>query len=354
MQSPDGEPVVSTSFWSEPLSIARPERRGEIVYASADTRDGNRLITGSWLITLEHEGADKELHLIVAVDRTEFDGSISGFSRNISFALGTLGIFLVLASWFQIRVGLRPLDKVRSEVNHVKEQTGSRLSDNHPVELVPLVHEVNDLLDHQRSTLQHARARASNLAHGLKTPLTIMRALSRDLDRVDQHEISKEIDVQVDNMQHFVERELARTRDQLPKDAWCLVAPVVERLASAFRRQPTGSRVTWQVDVAADTTCPFDEYALTELLGNLVDNALKWTRDEIVISANGNHRAGSITVADNGPGVNDEQFGQVLQRGAKLDDAPLTDAGLMIDAAALASPIKLSAGKKRHALVQLG
>lgn len=319
VQLDDQPPILSQSFWTGPLALPRPEARGQIAYTSAQGPDGDRFRAGHWIVTLQHEGVDREVLLMVALDQAQMDQSTAGFSRNVSLAMGVLGAFLVLASWLQVRIGLNPLEKVRSEVSSVKQKRGNRLSGDYPSEVLPLVDEVNDLLERQEKTIDQARARASNLAHGLKTPLTIMRAVSQDLMHAGQPAISQEIDTQVDNMQHFVERELARTRDQIPKAAWCSPAPVVARLVQAFRRRRGGDAVDWQVDVPARAVCPFDEYALTELLGNLIDNACKWTRDSISITIDGTRQAGFIAVADNGPGISHDDLQAVLVRGKRLD-----------------------------------
>ena len=319
VQRDDRQPVLSQSFWAEPLQIPSPPQRGEIVFLSALVADDFNLLTGSWIVTLAHEGSNVEVLLIVALDQSRLDQSIAGFSRNVLTAMGLLGVFLVLASWFQVRVGLRPLENVRAEVNAIKEQPSRRLSKDYPTEVKPLVEEVNDLLERQSAAITLARARASDLAHGLKTPLTIMRAVSEDLRKTEQVKIAEEIDSQVDNMQYFVERELARSRDQSTEIAWCKAAPVVERLVRAFSRRTDASDVQWHTDIDADCACPFDEYGLTELLGNLVDNAAKWARSEISIAVDGTRDSGFIQVVDDGPGISETDLGVVLRRGERLD-----------------------------------
>ena len=320
VQRDNRQPVLSQSFWAEPLQIPEPPRRGEIVFSSMQAADDSKLLTGSWIVTLKHENSDVEVLLVVALDQSLLDQSIAGFSRNVLISMILLGVFLVLASWFQVRVGLSPLEKVRAEVNAVKERPGYRLSTDHPTEVTPLVEEVNDLLERQAATIGIARARASDLAHGLKTPLTIMRAISEDLKKTDQVEIAAEIDSQVANMQYFVERELARSRDQSTEIAWCNAAPVVERLVRAFKRRSDGSDMRWHTDIDANCACPFDEYNLTELLGNLIDNAAKWARSEISITVAGKRDSGCIQVADDGPGISEADLGVVLRRGKRLDD----------------------------------
>ena len=332
VQVEDQPPVLSQSFWSAPLQPKRPDRRGVVEYGSVELPDGARFITGSWRITRQHEGADRELYLLVALDRAQLESSTAGFARNVSISMGVLGAFLVLASWFQVRVGLRPLDSLRSQITRIKSDSTMRLSDDYPSELEPLVFEVNTLLDHQARTIESARTRAGTLAHGLKTPLTIMQALSQELRKADQQTIPGEIDAQVDAMQHLVERELARTRDQLAvQNTWCKVGPVAARIVRAFQRRAGSDHINWRVKIDEEAVCPFDEYALTELLGNLIDNASKWAKSKIEISASGSKSGGDIEIKDDGSGIPEAELDAVMQRGKRLDtDKPGQGLGLSI------------------------
>ena len=109
VQRDNRQPVLSQSFWAEPLQMPEPPRRGEIVFSSMQAADDSKLLTGSWIVTLKHENSDVEVLLVIALDQTLLDQSIAGFSRNVLISMVLLGIFLVLASWFQVRVGLSPL-----------------------------------------------------------------------------------------------------------------------------------------------------------------------------------------------------------------------------------------------------
>ncbi|SEW11521.1 Signal transduction histidine kinase [Cognatiyoonia koreensis] len=314
-------PVLSASLWAEPLDVPRPKERGTIEFASITGSDDAIYRTGTWLITLMQGSGDVEILLTIAVDEAIVENPISQFSRNVSLAMAVLGAFLVLASWFQVRVGLRPLNKVTSEVNAVKSDPSRRLSNDYAIEVAPLVDEVNALLEDQEQSIRNARTRASTLAHGLKTPLTVMRALAQDLRHEDETTISAEIDAQIDDMQHLVERELARTRDQQTRvAASCEVAPVVARVVKAFQRRVGNAKTKWVIEVSSETRCPFDSFALTELLGNLIDNATKWTKDEIRISAAGSKNDGYLEIADNGPGIPEDKFEIAMQQGQRLDD----------------------------------
>ena len=311
-------PILSRSFWASPLKLSRPQTRGMLSFSSF--RDGDaKYLTGSWIVTLEEDGVASEVFVIVALDQIQFDQSVEEFSRYLSMSLGILGLFLILASWLQVRVGLKPLENIRSGVRRIKEDQIEKLTGDYPIEVTPLVDEVNDLLKRQRTSIERARTRASTLAHGLKTPLTIMRAISADLQSTNRPDEADEIDTQVDNMQHFVERELARSRDQVPKSTWCHAAPVVDKIVSALRRSASKPDLIWNVEVMKGAICPFDEFGLTELLGNLIDNAIKWTQTEINIRVEGTRDKGRIEVNDDGIGIPIENLEDVVTRGERLE-----------------------------------
>ena len=319
--SDNAQPVLSASFWAQPLKIDVPVELGVITYSTVTGSDGGSYLTGSWRIRLGQDGAEQEILITVAVDRTSVDTPISNFTQNVTIAMGVLGVFLVLASWFTVRIGLGPLKTIKSEVNFVKTNPDARLSTDCATEVAPLVEEVNDLLDRQEQNVDDARARASTLAHGLKTPLTVMRALAQDLRTTGKSaSIPEEIDFQVSSMQHLVERELARTRDQVSGQAMRYeVKPIIQKLVRAFQRRSGGQDIEWLIDIPSDMQSPFDEFALTELLGNLIDNATKWTKDRIEISGASSPTKSFIQVADNGPGIREDQLETVLRRGERLD-----------------------------------
>ena len=151
-------PVLSTSFWAQPLDLQPPAELGKLVFATFLGSNGEIYLTGSWRITLEHDGEVREFLVAVAIDQTSVEAPISSFRRSVSMAL--LGTFLVLTSWFTVRIGLKPLDKVKAKVNLVKTKPGQRLSTDCAAEVTPLVKEVNDLLESQEQAVETARAPA--------------------------------------------------------------------------------------------------------------------------------------------------------------------------------------------------
>ena len=182
------------------------------------------------------------------------------------------------------------------------------------------VGEVNELLTLHETSLAGARERASDLAHGLKTPLTVMQTIARDLRKINQAEQADEIDTQVASMHHYIERELARVRTQVPSNTKTQAAPVVNKMVSTIRRFPRETPLEWHVDIPDDLNTPFDAHDLSEMLGNILDNARKWANSQVRVQGVTlpDGRA-FITIEDDGPGVPDEMLPTILARGERLD-----------------------------------
>ena len=316
-----GQPtVLSPSSWSGPIRIDQPTTPGIIEFQTGDTTQGDRVLAASWIVTFDDAGQDRAVNALVAIDQSQIDASVSGFTSGLIAAMAILGGLLLIANWAQIQLGLRPLEQVRREVAAVADSRRERISSDHPQELLPLVGGMNDMLETQEQNLERARARAGDLAHGLKTPLTILQGVSHELGKMQRDDIADEVDTQIDTMRHFVERELAKARDETSGATWCDPAPVVDRLVNSLKHRVNAEAISWQVDIGQTALCPFDEYALVEVLGNLIDNAIKWTKDQVIIEIDGSRAAGFIRVLDNGPGIHDTNLSAARQRGVRLSE----------------------------------
>ncbi|MHA1128614.1 MAG: ATP-binding protein, partial [Alphaproteobacteria bacterium] len=184
----------------------------------------------------------------------------------------------------------------------------------------PLADEVNELLDLHRTSLSSARDRASDLAHGLKTPLTVMLTLALDLRAVGQDGVADEIEEQVSSMRYYIERELARVRTQSPAGISTDAAPVVNKMVSAIRKFPREKPLDWEVEIPDNLRTPFDEHDLSELLGNIFDNARKWAKSRVrIIGKALPDGVIEILIEDDGPGVAEDMLSTILTRGERLD-----------------------------------
>ena len=302
-----------------------------IFFENLETGTGEAVAVASWIVTTGEGSTRHEIYLAVAIDRTDLDTSAAGFFSYSALALTILGTFLLAASWVQVKLGLRPLDKVRSELSRIRRSKTDRLSEGYPAEILPLAEEVNQLLDTNSDTLERVRAGAANLAHGLKTPLTILHGVERKVRQKGQDGIADELNIEIANIEYIVERELARSRDSHQMMRRCALAPIATRLHAALSRQPSAEHIAWTIDIPETIQAPFDEFDLTELLGNLMDNAMKWARGRIVLRAEHDADKTFLCVEDDGPGIPDEARASVFERGGRLDaEKPGTGLGLSI------------------------
>ncbi len=331
IQIDDEPPILSPSFWAAPLVLDRPDTAGRIAYENLELGRGEAVAVASWIVTTGEGSARREVYLAVAIDRTDLDASVAGFFSYSVLALTILGVLLLAASWLQVKLGLQPLDKVRAELSRIRNSTTDRLSQGYPAEIMPLADEVNQLLDTNAKSLERVRVGAANLAHGLKTPLTIMHGVERKVRKNGQNEIADELNTEIANIEYIVERELARSRDSHQMTRSCKVAPIASRLHVALSRQPGAEHIEWEIEVPDTLRAPFDEFDLTELLGNLIDNAMKWADGQIVLRARSEDDRTVLTVEDDGPGIPDAARAAVFERGGRLDnEKPGTGLGLSI------------------------
>jgi len=260
------------------------------------------------------------VQLTVAIDQTEVQRASEGFQATMLRWMAIIFVGLFLAAWVQVKLGLAPLETLRRKVERVRGGEDTRLEGDFPTEVMPLANEVNELLDLHEITLSEARERASDLAHGLKTPLTIMSTIARDLRKDGLGKPAAEIDAQIASMSHFIERELARVRVRTPGSATTPALPVAERMLGAIKRFPREEPLEWQLVMAADFSTPFDEHDLSELLGNQLDNARKWAKSVVRLTGevrpDGTH---VLTVEDDGKGVDEKQLAKLGRRGRRLD-----------------------------------
>lgn len=312
--------VTSRSLWGGSYKFPSDSIAGQRDRLEIDSEQGIPLLIIGWTILIGEGDEQRAITLSVATTESEVDEATARFRSAFILWLALMFLGLIIASWVQVRLGLVPLETLRKKVEQVRSGSENKLEGPFPSEVQPLATEVNELLALHETSLTDARERASDLAHGLKTPLTVMQTIARDLRKVNQAEQADEIDMQVASMHHYIERELARVRTQIPRNAMTQVAPVVDKMVSTIRRFPREAPLEWHVDISDDIYSPFDEHDLSELLGNVLDNARKWAKSQVRIhSKTDRDGRASITIEDDGPGVPDDMLPTILARGERLD-----------------------------------
>lgn len=263
--------------------------------------------------------AERRFVLGVALDHTEVRDLSASFRSEIATMLAVIGILLFLGAWMQAKYGLQPLLAVRAQLASLRRGEREKLDGPFPEEIEDLTQDLNTLFSHQRQMIVRARQRAGALAHGLKTPMTILYGEARKLDIAGDKPAAQVIKSQLDLIRAQVDRELARARVHGATTGIGLhadVAATAERLVGLMRRMPRGEDIAWQVpkpgiQVAMDA----DDFG--EVLGNLLDNARKWARGIVSVEAR-EEGAGlvKLVVSDDGPGIPPAFRDLALERGA--------------------------------------
>lgn len=329
-----GDVQRSRSLWDTVLAL--PDDRplpSAVHHHEIGGPAGQQLLIAERMLRLPDGEQDRLVRLAVAADRVRIEGPRAAFVADLLPALALLGLLLAGAAWVQIGLGLAPLGAIRRGLAAVRAGASHRLATDLPVEVLPLVEEVNALLAAQEAAVERARGRAADLAHGLKTPLAALAADSRRLRDRGQADIAADLEQLGDAMRRHVERELVRARLQgegRRAAGATALAPVLSGVIATLGRTPAGARVRFDIAVSAHQTVPFERADLAEILGNLLDNAARHARGVVRVQAQGGGPVTSLTIEDDGPGVPEAARDAVLRRGTRLDQTPGSGLGLAI------------------------
>lgn len=319
---PEATLLRSRSLWDHVLSLpADPLGPGSIHRHDLAGPGGTTLLVHERPLILAGAEGDLTVRVAAAIDRASLAAARAAFATQLAWALALLALVLIAAALAQVWFGLRPFEQLRRAVGLVRTRQTARLEGRHPDEVQPLVDEVNGLLEAQSVTIASARAQAADLAHGLKTPLTILHAEATALRGKGDAEAAATIEGLARDMQRQIDRDLARARLAVGKSRHHAtpLARVLRQLVQTLERTPRGSRLAWVVAVDDALAVAVDADDLAELLGNLLENAAKWALDTVEIGAAPAADAIRITVADDGPGVPEAARDRLGTRGVRLD-----------------------------------
>lgn len=244
------------------------------------------------------------------------------------------GVLCLAGGVLQVRRGLAPVDNLRSRLAGVHTGQDRRVDGDYPGEIQPLVNDLNALLEHRERAVQRAVAKAGDLAHGLKTPLTILAQEAERAHAAGQTEAAAAIRQQVDRMRRQVDYHLAHARaaaSGAASGARCSVRESADGLTRALLRLHAERGITIDVQVPPDLLVRVQREDLDEMLGNLLDNACTWGRSQVTIGASATGSRVDIIVDDDGRGLAEAMREAVLQRGVRADEAaPGSGLGLAI------------------------
>ncbi len=325
----DGDKAVrrSASLWAQRLALPRLESDDVVV---DEVHGPNGQLLRMLIRPIILPGRDQPFWYVVAGDRSELSQQKQRFNRLLSVALGILFLGLLLAILLQVRFALDPLRRIQRALSAIRTGQSRRLEGVYPTEIQPLAEELNALIGHSETLIERAQTHVGNLAHGLKTPLSV---LANEARRADSP-LGALVERQTTLMRQQVEHHLTRARAAATSNilgARSDVALVLADLIRALKRIHADRGIEIDVDCPDDLVFRGSRHDLEEMLGNLLDNACKWARSRVQVSAGRQADRFVLTVEDDGDGLQETQRAEVLKRGRRLDESvPGTGLGLSI------------------------
>ena len=315
------------------LAIGTTLNAGERVLTTRELADDSRALLLGIAINWElGPTATPAFQVFVAADLAGNDAQLEQFRRQLLGWFSGVMLILLAALWFAIRIGLDPLRRMSREITAIEKGSRESLGDAYPRELEGVTRGLNTLLRAERQRMDRYRTTMDDLAHSLKTPIAGLRT-ELGTGTPDKAVLRD----QVDRMQGVVDYQLRRAAATGPRSLAArpvLLAPISRDIAAGLRKIHADKDVRCDLDVPEDAGYPAEQGDLYEVLGNLLDNAWKFCRRQIAISvapAVEGHL--TITVADDGPGIPDDQASAVFDRGNRAGqrgDIPGQGIGLAV------------------------
>jgi len=283
-------------------------------------------------------GNDGRYLIAVAGDASEIDDETHSFDRAIGITFAALTVALLLTTALQVRFGLAPLTRISESLAAIRSGRAERLEGEFPVEIAPLARETNALIDANREIVERARTHVGNLAHALKTPLSVIvnEAAARGNDPL-AHKVLEQTDIMRDQVARQLERARLAARSTVV-GTLVDVPPVVTALARTMEKLHRVRDIAIDIDVPEHARFRGEQQDLEEMVGNLVDNGCKWAQSRVAIEVLADRPAPTgeksrvrIIVDDDGPGLSPGERERVALRGQRLDETkPGSGLGLSI------------------------
>jgi len=316
----------SRSLWDRRLEVGPAHDDNDVHFYDSDEFPMETLRVAERDVRLP--GSPVRWRFQVAQGREVLDEQIGVLRRTLVRSFGIVGLGLVVLAALQAIYGLWPLRRVRRAIAAIRSGKKARVEERLPREIEPLTEELNALLEHNEIQAEEARRHAGNLAHALKTPLTVVTnaATARASDLADT--VIREARTMRRQVDHHLARARAigrRSSAQARSDLW----PSLEAVERAVTR--LHENVT--VDLAGDRAAAVrvERQDLDEMLGNLIENAAKYGHGRVFVTVKSDRDCVEIEIEDDGPGIPEAERASIFDRGARLDTGkPGTGLGLAI------------------------
>jgi signal transduction histidine kinase len=275
-----------------------------------------------WLVyRADYQRYGQSIVIHVARDYTPILNSFSQVQKMV-LGLGIAALVLILLlQRLTVSRALRPLEQARRQLMQLQQGQRSQLDQQVPLELEPLVAQINHLLAHTEDTLKRSRNALGNLGHALKTPLAVLVSLATREELKQLPQLRESLNGQLQQIEQRIARELGRARlagEALPGAHFDCASELPELFSTLVMIHGNHLQLDWQAEPGL--RLPWDREDLLELLGNLLDNACKWAESQVKLQISKVAEGYQLTIDDDGPGIDAAQRDDVLSRGSRLDE----------------------------------
>ena len=283
------------------------------------TLSGQRYLEKAYGVNWSTDAGSFPFTFSVMEDARAYEQQLSVYRRSLWTWLGAMAVLLLASQWATLRWGLAPLRHVSEELNRLEAGKQQHIAGHYPSEVQRLANNLNAVLSHERKQQQRYRDALADLAHSLKTPLALIRSGPGEGASTDTHTIEEQVEQMDRIIDYHLQRAAASGRSTLTTPLPIL--PAAERVIAALKKVYTDKELNIRLDIGNDLCFRGDEGDLTEMLGNLIDNACKWCRNTVYVSATGEDEHVRLRIEDDGPGIKDTDVARVFTRGARADES---------------------------------
>ena len=313
--------VIGRSLaWRSPSALGEkpdlpdsPIAPGSFVFDSnADIGPEHALVLRYGILWVDRSGGEHPYWFSVAENRELMEAQIDVFRQQLWAWAGAALLVFIAIQVAVLRWGLAPLRRLRSEVGAVRDGQTDSIRGTYPSELTPLKVGLNAFITSERKNLERQRNQLGDLAHSLKTPLAVLRSGIRSDEMLEQ----------VDAMDRIVAYQLRKARAS-GKPTWAQpleIEPVAEKIAATLEKLYAAKQVVCEFELDPGARFYGDEGDLSELIGNLLENAFKWASTRVLVHVSLKSPGWCLRVEDDGPGIEPERRDDVLQRGVRADE----------------------------------
>ena len=305
----------SESMLNTDIPFPKNYKLGEFSFSDISNNKSYTLVNfASIWITVE--GEDTYIFQ-VAENKNIFNSRISLFRKNLWGWLAGVSFILIIVQMLILRWGLKPLRHVAEDLIRIENGKEKQLNGDYPKEITPLTNNLNQLLDSSSQQLTRYRDALGNMAHSLKTPISVLQGI---INKTASEGKDTAIE-QISTINNIVEYQLKRatTVGNLQMLYEIPLKPIIDKIVNSLQKVYIDKKITVQINISKESTIKIDQGDLYELLGNLLENAFKWGNNKILISAENTNNKTKIIIEDDGPGINENEKEWIILRGQRAD-----------------------------------